>query len=279
MSKPRRRQLICAGVHGRALRLTSLRTLRCTRSVSDPHDSDLVKRYRGMVVSIAEAVDESISAPLDRDELVADGMRGLVEAHRRFDPTRGFRFSTFAYYRVRGAVLDGIRARAPVRHGAIAATARRSPRSALSTRPPRMSSPLALSNGTSFQTLAPRSSPSTRCSPTHRPPTSCRRWRQIPTVKPRRPSRTSTSTERPSSSFRRRSIDSPTANARSSPNTSFTAARSASSPRSWGCVDRGPRASAPARSRRSGKVSRGRDHDHRRPDPESETLVRLCYRH
>jgi RNA polymerase sigma factor for flagellar operon FliA len=33
----------------------------------------------------------------------------LIEASRRFDPTRGIQFKTFAYYRIRGAIYDGIR--------------------------------------------------------------------------------------------------------------------------------------------------------------------------
>src|SRR5690606_300924 len=34
---------------------------------------------------------------------------GLLDAARRFDPARGVSFRTFAYYRVRGAMLDGLR--------------------------------------------------------------------------------------------------------------------------------------------------------------------------
>ena len=34
----------------------------------------------------------------------------MVEARQRFDPTRGVKFNTFAYYRVRGAIIDGVRA-------------------------------------------------------------------------------------------------------------------------------------------------------------------------
>jgi RNA polymerase sigma factor for flagellar operon FliA len=43
------------------------------------------------------------------EDLEAFGIQGLLEAHSRFDPSRGARFATFAYYRVRGAMLDGVR--------------------------------------------------------------------------------------------------------------------------------------------------------------------------
>lgn len=48
------------------------------------------------------------------EDLEADGKQGLVEAATRFDPTRGTRFSAFAKPRIRGAMIDGIRAQSPV---------------------------------------------------------------------------------------------------------------------------------------------------------------------
>jgi RNA polymerase sigma factor FliA len=43
------------------------------------------------------------------EELVAFGNVGLAEAATRYDPTRGASFATFAWYRVQGAIFDGIR--------------------------------------------------------------------------------------------------------------------------------------------------------------------------
>ena len=43
------------------------------------------------------------------EDLEAFGIQGLLEAHSRFDASRGARFGTFAYYRIRGAMLDGVR--------------------------------------------------------------------------------------------------------------------------------------------------------------------------
>jgi RNA polymerase sigma factor for flagellar operon FliA len=40
---------------------------------------------------------------------MAYGYAGLLEARERYDPARGVQFRTFAYYRVRGAILDGAR--------------------------------------------------------------------------------------------------------------------------------------------------------------------------
>jgi RNA polymerase sigma factor for flagellar operon FliA len=43
------------------------------------------------------------------DELVALGNVGLAEAASRFDPSRGVSFAMFAWYRVQGAIVDGLR--------------------------------------------------------------------------------------------------------------------------------------------------------------------------
>lgn len=46
---------------------------------------------------------------LDRDDLYGFGMLGLIAAADSWDPGRGLKFSTFAYTKVRGAILDELR--------------------------------------------------------------------------------------------------------------------------------------------------------------------------
>lgn len=46
---------------------------------------------------------------IERDDLMGYGMIGLLGAADAFDPGRGLAFSTFAYSRVRGAILDELR--------------------------------------------------------------------------------------------------------------------------------------------------------------------------
>ncbi|MBN9518843.1 sigma-70 family RNA polymerase sigma factor [bacterium] len=50
----------------------------------------------------------------DVDNLEAAGVLGLVEAAAKYDPTRNAQFKTFAYLRVRGAVVDELRRNSPL---------------------------------------------------------------------------------------------------------------------------------------------------------------------
>jgi RNA polymerase sigma factor for flagellar operon FliA len=51
---------------------------------------------------------------VDIENLEAAGVLGLVEAAANYDPTRGAAFKSFAYLRVRGAVLDELRRNCPL---------------------------------------------------------------------------------------------------------------------------------------------------------------------
>jgi RNA polymerase sigma factor FliA len=66
------------------------------------------------VKAAARRLARSSGAPVELDELVACGSEGLVEAARSFDPARGVPFGAYARARVWGAMLDGLRALAPV---------------------------------------------------------------------------------------------------------------------------------------------------------------------
>ncbi len=72
-------------------------------------NAQLVAEYQGLVRSIATKVRAQLDLNCELDDLVAFGNQGLIEAIQRFDPTRGVQLNTFAYYRIRGAVVDGVR--------------------------------------------------------------------------------------------------------------------------------------------------------------------------
>ena len=77
------------------------------------HPAPLVKHVIGRLVGGLPAGREDV------ENLESAGVLGLVEAAAKYDPTRNAQFKTFAYMRVRGAILDELRRNSPLpQHGA-----------------------------------------------------------------------------------------------------------------------------------------------------------------
>jgi RNA polymerase sigma factor for flagellar operon FliA len=71
--------------------------------------NEVVKQYGAYVRSLAAQVRRQFRMNLDMDDLVAFGNIGLLEASERYDPKFGNNFLTFAHYRIKGAIYDGLR--------------------------------------------------------------------------------------------------------------------------------------------------------------------------
>jgi RNA polymerase sigma factor for flagellar operon FliA len=71
----------------------------------------LLERHLPLVRSVVASVAAHYPRHADREELVQAGSLGLVEAAHRYDPERGVPFDVWAGLRVRGAVIDAVRAR------------------------------------------------------------------------------------------------------------------------------------------------------------------------
>jgi len=80
----------------------------------EEHDPDargeLAGRYFPLVGHVARQVASSLYGHVEQDDLEGYGCEGLLDALDRFDDGPGVQFSTFAVYRIRGAIYDGIRA-------------------------------------------------------------------------------------------------------------------------------------------------------------------------
>jgi len=77
-------------------------------TVPDPILSQRIEECQGLVRSLALGVSRKLPPTVELEDLIAYGQVGLGEAARDFDPGRGSRFSTYAYYRIRGAIYDGL---------------------------------------------------------------------------------------------------------------------------------------------------------------------------
>jgi RNA polymerase sigma factor for flagellar operon FliA len=69
-----------------------------------------VEEYLPLVRHIVFQVAVHFPRHVDREELARAGTLGLVEAAQRYDETRGVPFQRFAAQRIRGAILDAVRA-------------------------------------------------------------------------------------------------------------------------------------------------------------------------
>ncbi|MQA78572.1 MAG: sigma-70 family RNA polymerase sigma factor [Streptosporangiales bacterium] len=70
----------------------------------------LLLRYGRLVARIAARLGPRVPAHLDRADLISSGTLGLLDALTRFDPAAGTSFERFAAVRIRGAMLDEVRA-------------------------------------------------------------------------------------------------------------------------------------------------------------------------
>jgi RNA polymerase sigma factor for flagellar operon FliA len=70
----------------------------------------LVVEHLPRVRGIVHRLGARLPPHLDREELVHGGVLGLIDAARRFNPKLGCSFAAYAEIRIRGAVLDQLRA-------------------------------------------------------------------------------------------------------------------------------------------------------------------------
>ena len=82
----------------------------CTMDLRDR----LILEHLSYVRHILGKMLGSLPDYVDHENLESAGILGLVEAAGQYDPARGVAFTTFAYQRIRGAILDELRRNCPV---------------------------------------------------------------------------------------------------------------------------------------------------------------------
>ena len=70
----------------------------------------LLNRYLPLVRNVASRMAHGFPKSVELNDLISTGAIGLIEALKNFDPDRGVKFETFAVPRIRGAILDELRA-------------------------------------------------------------------------------------------------------------------------------------------------------------------------
>jgi RNA polymerase sigma factor for flagellar operon FliA len=70
----------------------------------------LILHYSPLVKYVASRVAVGLPQSVDQADLVSYGIFGLIDAIEKFEPERGFKFETYAISRIKGAILDELRA-------------------------------------------------------------------------------------------------------------------------------------------------------------------------
>ena len=81
---------------------------------SNPSDKALRDRliltYAPLVKYVAGRLGSGLPAHVDDDDLISYGLLGLIGAIERYDPDRDVKFETYAIARIKGSIIDELRA-------------------------------------------------------------------------------------------------------------------------------------------------------------------------
>jgi RNA polymerase sigma factor for flagellar operon FliA len=83
---------------------------RFKRTASQGARDELIVYYAPLVKYVAGRIAAGLPQTVDQSDLVSYGMFGLIDAITKFDPERGYKFETYAISRIKGAILDELRA-------------------------------------------------------------------------------------------------------------------------------------------------------------------------
>ncbi len=83
--------------------------MRKTTERLDENKKELIRQNLHLVKMIASKMAIFLPRHIDTDDLVHDGIMGLMDAAVKFDEKYGMKFSTYASIRIKGSILDSLR--------------------------------------------------------------------------------------------------------------------------------------------------------------------------
>ncbi len=75
-----------------------------------PMSEEALREHLPMVRFLALRIRERLPQQVEMEDLISAGIVGLMDAMQKFDPKKKVQFRTYAQFRVRGAMLDSLRA-------------------------------------------------------------------------------------------------------------------------------------------------------------------------
>ena len=80
------------------------------KKIKREQKEELIKEYAPLIRFVAQKIAVRLPPNIDIDDLISAGAIGLMDAIDKWDPTRDNKFKTYAEFRIRGAILDELRA-------------------------------------------------------------------------------------------------------------------------------------------------------------------------
>ncbi len=74
------------------------------------NNEETILKYAPLIKYIANRIAARLPVHIDIRDMINSGVLGLMDALEKFDPDKGVKFETYAEYRIKGAILDSLRA-------------------------------------------------------------------------------------------------------------------------------------------------------------------------
>lgn len=87
-----------------------IKSYKNTRKIDKRTKEKLIIEYAPLIKFIAQKIAVRLPSNIEFDDLVSSGVIGLMDAIDKYDPSRDNKFKTYAEFRIRGAILDELRA-------------------------------------------------------------------------------------------------------------------------------------------------------------------------
>lgn len=89
---------------------TKTSAIAAYRTIGEYEREDLIRSFLPLVKRVVHRLSGRLPREVDIKEMLNSGIIGLVDALEKFDPTLETDFSTYAQFRIRGAIIDSFRA-------------------------------------------------------------------------------------------------------------------------------------------------------------------------
>ncbi len=80
------------------------------KSLTQEKREELILKYSPLIKYVAGKLAMRLPPNISQDDLISSGVIGLMDAIEKFDSSKKIRFKTYAEFRIRGAMLDELRA-------------------------------------------------------------------------------------------------------------------------------------------------------------------------